>query len=205
MKIERVDSYNDIRFKKHILCQHGAFLVDDKYACEFEIINDEEAIIYHNDIPDIIKVIDEFRFYTEHIIRFYDNDKKLIVEYEPLAIFWLDIEKIQPSQIYISQEKVDAISAFINDEFDIVIPIAIIGEEFVSLDGHTRLFYAHQKGFRKVRAFMTEYDEVISKFVVEARNRNIFEIRDMQLLTHQDYIERWYSLCDLINQKELKN
>ena len=202
MKIKRIDSLNDERFKKCVLNQHGAFLIDDKFVCEFEIINTEEAIVSYNEPFDIIEVIEEFRFYSKHIIRFYNDKKELIIEYSSNQVFWLNVAKIQPSQIYISEDKMKAISTFINDETDIIIPVAVINKNYVSLDGHTRLYYAYQKGFKKVRVLLSDFDPTITKFVEESTNRGVYNVSDMILLSHNEYLKKWYSLCDLINREK---
>lgn len=44
MDIKRIDSYEDERFRKKVLKQHGAFEVDD-LLYEVEIISDYEAVV----------------------------------------------------------------------------------------------------------------------------------------------------------------
>lgn len=45
-RIQRIDSYNDERFSKDILKEHGAFIVDDKFKCSFKIVNMDSAVMY---------------------------------------------------------------------------------------------------------------------------------------------------------------
>ena len=43
MDIERINDYNDPRFPKEVLNQHGAFVADGKYPCSFRIIGETTA------------------------------------------------------------------------------------------------------------------------------------------------------------------
>ena len=42
MEIQRINSYDDVRFAKNVLYQHGGFLIDGK-PCEVEIVKKEQA------------------------------------------------------------------------------------------------------------------------------------------------------------------
>ena len=54
------------------------------------------------------ELIEYFRFHAPHVIFFYDTDGKLIKEYPHPDLVKIEIEKIQPSQFYIDEEKVEA-------------------------------------------------------------------------------------------------
>lgn len=140
MKVVRINSYQDKRFSPKVLNQHGAFLVDDTYSCEFGIIDDDTAIIKYHDLNNIDIIIDKFRFYAEH----------------PIEQMWIEISKIQPSQFYISKDKV-----IINNESDVIIPLIKFNDRYISLDGHTRLYIANKKNFNKIHGFFTETDNYI--------------------------------------------
>ncbi|EJP6473539.1 hypothetical protein NHI66_002890 [Clostridium botulinum] len=49
-----------------------------KYKCGFRITNKDFATVFFDKKIDLFKLIDEFRFYSEHIIYFYDENMKLI-------------------------------------------------------------------------------------------------------------------------------
>lgn len=74
--VNRVNTYLDDRFLKKVLNQHGAFLVgDDPY--EVEIVSKTDAIIRGKNSNFYEAVIDEFRFYAEHITNFWDETNNL--------------------------------------------------------------------------------------------------------------------------------
>ncbi len=65
-----------------------------------EIISDYEAIIYGEDQSVYTELIEEFRFYTPHITRFYDRDGKILKEYPRVQLLTLCLDQIQPSQFF---------------------------------------------------------------------------------------------------------
>ncbi|MBO5283484.1 MAG: hypothetical protein J6B43_10235 [Lachnospiraceae bacterium] len=200
MNIQRINSYTDDRFTPEILRQHGAFLIDGKYPCGFEIVDDRSAKMYYHDYEDTEKVeeiLEAFRFYTGHITRFYTPEGDLLKEYEPVKLFDLPLREIQPSQFYVDQEKLAAVGSFIQREEDIVIPVMEYEGSYVSEDGHTRLYLAHRRGYARVRAFLEEEGTgYIPDFVEEARSRGIYHVGDMTELSHEEYEEKWNRFCD---------
>lgn len=195
-KIKRIDSYVDERFDDEVLKQHGAFIVDGKYQCSFRIINKDSAIVCFDKEVEVLDVIDEFRFYSEHITNFYNENNQLIKAFPEVDIFDIEINNIQPSQFFVDLDKVNAIETFIKDEEDIIIALIKKDDQFISLDGHTRLYYAVSKGYSKVKGFLTETDESIYGFVEEARKRNVFNPSQLILVPHDEYEIKWNKFCD---------
>lgn len=58
---------------------------------------------------------------------------------------------------------------FIKKPEDIVVPVIRMNDRYVSLDGHTRLYLAHKKRWKKVRAVISCTDDWILQFVEEAK------------------------------------
>ena len=52
------------------------------------------------------------------------------------------------------------------------------------------------QGWDTVRAVEAAADSYIPDFVAEARRRGIFAPKDMQLVSHREYEEKWYGFCD---------
>lgn len=196
MEIQRINEYVDERFDPEILRQHGAFLVDG-HPCSFRILDGHSAKVYYHDYTDMEEILDTFRFYTGHISRFYTEDGRLLREYEAVEMFDLPIGQIQPSQFYVNQEKLRAVSSFIREPEDIVIPVLEHEGRYISADGHTRLYLAYQRGYNHVRAF-PEKDPggYLLEFVREAQRRGVFQVEDMQKLSHEEYEVKWNQFCD---------
>ena len=198
MEIQRVNSYTDDRFSRDVLLEHGAFLVDGCRPCAFKIRDDHSADVFFDDYSDIAEIIEEFRFYAEHITVFYDRAGVKIAEFPPVPLKAMPIESIQPSQFYVDSDKVRAISAFISRGQDIIVPVVYDEriDRYVSLDGHTRLYYAHTRGWQAVRVFESRSDAYIFSFADEARRRGIFSPRELTMLPHEEYVLRWDKFCD---------
>lgn len=196
MKIKRINSYKDNRFSQIVLNQHGAYLIDDK-PYEIKIISNHEAIIHGNNSSYFNKLIEEFTYHAPHITKFYDENNQVIIELPQVEYINLSIDFIQPSQFYVDLDKLNAVSTFIKNEDDIVIQVMKYQERYVSLDGHTRLFYALQKGYKVVKAVIcNEENDWVHQFVKEAQRRNIYGIKDMILVNHDEYEVLWNDYCD---------
>lgn len=195
MEIQRINTYDDNRFSQTVLHQHGCFLVDGK-SYEVEIISDNEAIISGENQTVYPKIIEEFRFYTPHITRFYNRDWQTVKEYPPVQLLTLCLDQIQPSQFFVDEDKIAAISSFIHKPQDIIIQVLPHENRFISLDGHTRLYYAVMKGWGCVRAVVESSDSWVYKFVTEAQNRGIYTPKDMILVDHAEYEKKWNGFCD---------
>lgn len=197
MEIKRIDTYDDARFSKLVLLQHGCFLVDE-VPYEVEIISENEAVIRGVDQTLFPMVIDEFRFYTPHIVRFYDNDRNVIKVFPNIELLKIPLDQIQPSQFYVDRDKIAAISNYIHEADDIVIQVMSHQDGYISMDGHTRLYYAAMKGWRYVRAVEETSGDWVYRFVAEAQKRNIYTPKDMMLVSHEEYEEKWNRFCDEI-------
>ncbi len=196
MDIERINEYSDPRFTKEVLNQHGAFVADEKYPCSFRITGENTAEIDFHDYSEVMPLIDNFRFYAEHITTFCDKSGNIIAEFPKVKIFPLGIDLIQPSQFYVDRDKVNAVSDFIGSGDDIVIPVMKRDGRYISLDGHTRLYYAYTRGWKTIRAFEAEVNEYVLDFVQEAKKRGVLSVWDMALLSHSKYEIKWNKFCD---------
>lgn len=195
MEIHRINTYDDNRFSQTVLHQHGCFLVDGK-PYEVEIISDYEAIICGEDQSVYTELIEGFRFYTPHITWFCDRDGNIVKEYPRVQVLALGLDQIQPSQFFVDEDKITAISSFIHKPQDIIIQVLPNEDRFISLDGHTRLYYAVMKGWECVRAVVESSDDWVYKFVAEAQKQGIYTPRDMTLVSHDEYEEKWDRFCD---------
>ena len=195
MDIQRINTYNDNRFSHTALQQHGCFFVDGA-PYEVEIISDYEAVVYGENQAVYTELINEFRFYAPHITRFYGKSGQMIKEYPRVQRLTLHLDQIQPSQFLVDADKITAISAFIQKSQDIIIQVLPHENRFISLDGHTRLYYAVMKGWECIRAVVETSDNWVYKFVAEAQNRGVYTPKDMALVSHAEYEEQWLRFCD---------
>lgn len=121
---------------------------------------------------------------------------KIVKEYPQVQLLTLRLDQIQPSQFFVDEDKIAAISSFIHKPQDIIIQVLPNEDRFISLDGHTRLYYAVMKGWECVRAVVEPSDDWAYKFVSEAQKRGIYAPNDMTLVSHAEYEEKWNRFCD---------
>lgn len=205
MEIQRIDGYADRRFSKTVLCQHGAYLIGGE-PYEVEITGAETATVRGRDRAAYEELIVTFRFHAPHVVRFFDADGALLKELPAPEIVTVPLDRIRPSQFYIDEEKLAAVGTFIRSAEDIVIQVIPWEDRFVSLDGHTRLYLAAQRGYPSVNAVVSETDDWIRTFVREAERRGIRQPKDLILLDHARYEVLWNQYCDAVfaGQREEK-
>ena len=199
MDIQRIDSYNDPRFPREVLDQHGAFLVGG-VPWAFRVISGYEAEISTENLnPEALeKAVDNFRFYAEHITTFYDETGPCLLCLPPVARREVEISSLQPSQFSVDREKCAAVGRFIRSAADLVIPVTTLEDDdaLCVLDGHTRLYEAWRQGIRTAMVFDVSGWETLAGFVREARKRGIYHICDMALYGPEEQKEKWHDWCD---------
>lgn len=195
MEIKRVTDYNNPIFSQIVLNQRGAFLIDEE-PYEIEIISSDSAFVKGKNREFFKKLIEYFRYYSPHINNFFDENNKKIISFEKKRVLTLEVDKIQPSQFYIDEDKLNALKSFIKNSKDIVIQVVKSDEGYICVDGHTRLFIAFLKNFKTVHAIETEFDDDTNYFVYQAKKRNIFTIKDLKLVSHSDYKNLWIDFCN---------
>ncbi|MGP1528776.1 MAG: hypothetical protein ACTTI3_00295 [Treponema sp.] len=200
MNIKRVDGYEDVRFSQVVLAQHGAYEID-KEPYEAEIVDSDCAVIRGKDSDKYFSLIKEFRFHAPHISRFIDSNGTLILKFLPSQRFNLPLALIQPSQFYVSSRKLEAVRSFIQKAEDIVVPVIRWKGRYISLDAHTRLYVAYERGWKTVHAVLSAVDAWVWKFVAEAEKRGIYQPQDLQVVPHREYEIYWYAFCDKMQQK----
>lgn len=202
MNIQRIDSYDDPSFSNIVLNQHGGFLADGE-PYEVEIISMREAVIRGREVEAFPNIIEEFRFYAPHITCFYDENHHVIHNFPPVRFLTVPLKSIQPSQFYVDADKVEAIRGYIREEKDVIIQVLRHGDRYVSLDGHTRLYYAAKMGWTAVQAVEETSGDYIFGFVEEAMRRGFYSPYDLHLVCHKEYEEKWNKFCDdFFAQKE---
>lgn len=195
MNIKRINTYCDFRFSPNVLNQHGCFFVDGE-PYEVEIVSDHEAVIRGREQAVFSALIEEFRFYSPHITTFYAEDRSIVCKLPPVQLLKISLADIQPSQFYVDREKVAAVSTFLHVGEDIIIQVQKKGDRYISLDGHTRLYCAVQRGWTEVRAVEVASNDYICDFAEEARKRKVHSPYDLLLISHEEYEEKWNRFCE---------
>lgn len=116
----------------------------------------------------------------------------------------IDLSRIQPSQFYISEEKLRAIETWF-DPTDLLnfdpIPIKMLDGEMVSTDGHTRCMAAMLHGMTSV-PFVWEQDdldwEMYRRCIAACKEKGIYSIIDLhdRIISASEYEIKWNQWCD---------
>ena len=197
MEIERIDSYVDDRFSKTALLQHGAYLIDDE-PYEIVIVSDNKAIVYGNNPEKYEALIEQFRYHAPHITNFVDEKGETITNITEVEVVDIALDLIQPSQFFVDEQKLEAVGSFINKPEDIIVQVVPWEDRYISMDGHTRLYYACKNELKSVKAVVVEMEDWVWTFVEGARNRKIYTPYDLQLLSNEEYEVQWNQYCDSI-------
>lgn len=201
MVIKRINDYDNPCFSSKVLWQHGGYLIDEK-PYEVEIIQPNVAVVRGADSEKYCALIEEFSFHAPHINKFINADGNIISEFDKPILLTLNIDDIQPSQFYIDEMKLSAVKTFIHEPDDVVIQVTPNDDRYISLDGHTRLFLAAQKGYKAIHAVISEPDDCILTFVAEAKRRGVYSPKDLLLLPHDEYEVKWNRYCDSVFGRE---
>ncbi|MHA2354310.1 MAG: hypothetical protein ACXADC_04005 [Candidatus Thorarchaeota archaeon] len=118
-------------------------------------------------------------------------------------VFKLYLHEIQPSQLYISKAKLDAVINGRNlGDLSMYKPIPIkkIDGEFVSTDGHTRGVAWLLEGYEEVEVEWESVEmdwEEYEVYVKWCKDEGIFSITDLKtrIISHEDYKVLLYERC----------
>ena len=196
MTVRRIDGYDDSRFPGEILRQHGAFVTEDGTPCSVRVTGLRTAVI---DAPEaaLDALMEECRFFAEHITVFQDARGRVLRAWPEVPLFRVELDGLQPSQFYVDEDKLAAVSTFVHAPEDVVVPVIADGDRHIACDGHSRLYAAHLLGFTEVLAFLcAEPGDAIHDFVRMARERGVHRPADLRPLPHEEYAIQWDRFCD---------
>jgi len=120
----------------------------------------------------------------------------------------MKLDTIQPSQLFISSEKLsEVMKTFESDNPASMEPIPIkrLGNEIIFVDGHTRAFAAFLHGFSEVPVYWEdeELDWNAYEICVEwCRKEGVHTIADLKsrVVSQNDYEILWYKRCEKMQQ-----
>ena len=115
--------------------------------------------------------------------------------------FMMKLDRIQPSQLYISSEKLSKVMKNFNPNSIEPIPVKKLGDDIIFVDGHTRAFAAYLHGLKEIPVYW-EYEELdweAYKICVEwCKKEGIYTIADLEnrVIPHREYEILWYRRCE---------
>jgi hypothetical protein len=124
-------------------------------------------------------------------------------------IFLIRLEELQPSQLYISADKLAAITRGdvpATPEDLAPIPVRRLGSKIILTDGHTRALAAWRSGLTELRAVWDVDDldwnayEICVGWCTEAGIRTVADLNDRIVCT-DDYEELWIKRCGAMHEE----
>ncbi len=117
------------------------------------------------------------------------------------------LDSIQPSQLYICSEKLEAVMQTPRNETEMIEPIPIkkLGNETIFVDGHTRAFAAYLLGLSEFIVYWEDEELDWKAYAIcvswcrQEGIRTIADLRD-RVVHNREYEELWYKRCERMQQ-----
>ncbi|MEM3760007.1 MAG: hypothetical protein QXZ02_02710 [Candidatus Bathyarchaeia archaeon] len=122
--------------------------------------------------------------------------------------FMMKLDKIQPTQLFISSEKLSGVMKTFNSKNPKAmdpIPIKKLGNEIIFVDGHTRAFAAFLYGFSEIPVYWEDeeldWDEykICLKWCKKEKIHTIADLKS-RVVSQKDYERLWYKRCEEMQQ-----
>jgi hypothetical protein len=126
-----------------------------------------------------------------------------------IKTFMMTLDKIQPTQLFISSEKLSEVLKTVNPKNPKSIepiPIKKLDNEIIFVDGHTRAFAAFLLGFTKVLVYWENEEldwdayKICVKWCKKAKIRTIADLKN-RVIPQKDYEVLWYERCEEMQRK----
>jgi len=114
-------------------------------------------------------------------------------------VFTLSLEKLQPSQLYISRARLDfARKWFIPSQRDCMdaCPVKKINNQWILLDGHVRATLADQAGWLAIPLYEHQQEIDLEPYLADVKlceEAGVFNASELinRIVPHKEYEERW--------------
>ena len=124
-----------------------------------------------------------------------------------IEAFPMRLDSIQPSQLYICSEKLEAVMQILKTKHGSLEPIPVkkLGNETVFVDGHTRAFAAYLLGLSEVNVYWEDekldWDEyaVCVDWCKQEGIRTIADLKN-RVVHEKEYEELWHKRCEKMQQ-----
>ncbi len=164
------------------------------------IISGKEAKIKTDSLEYILDAVEAFRKDNRYISIFYTEDHSFYQSYEDQMTFKLPISILQVSSFFLCKEKLKLMDKYISNE-ETYLPVCIIDDEYVLLDGHHRLYLAYKNEEKMVNVYLEEPKPFIHDMIYIAKEQNLRWIKDLQILNKKEYQEIYNELKASIPSK----
>lgn len=130
-----------------------------------------------------------------------------------METFLINLSQIQPSQLYISEAKLERAHAYL-DTIDLCqidpLPIKKIGDLVFFTDGHTRAFALQERGIKDVAVYWDSNDLdwllylICVNWCLDADVRQIGDLKT-RVISHFEYEQLWHQRCQIMQDETKQN
>ena len=127
--------------------------------------------------------------------------------------FFMNIDEIQPSQLYLNNHKIEEVKRkykIINPEQIKAVPIKRLHDRIMFVDGHTRAYVLWTYGYKKIKVVWEDEEldwEAYQICVDWCKNAEITSISDLKtrIINDKSYQIKWIKRCqDMVSELEKK-
>lgn len=155
------------------------------YHYEF-LVNKNKAEIVCDSPKFLEEVVDKYHLEHPYINEYYMRDKTFYMTFDVIHTFKLPISILQVSSVFLDEERLEKLRRY-EDAEDFFLPVQIVDDEYVVLDKHHQLYLAYENGCKMVDVFIHENFFLNKDYLYLAQEQNIKTIRDMHIISHEEY------------------
>ena len=118
-------------------------------------------------------------------------------------IFYLIINQIQPSQLYLNEKKIEQVlNSLRNSGFENAQPLPVkqLNDDIIFTDGHTRAYLLWLNGYNEIKVIWEDEDldwklyEICVEWCKQAGIRTIADLKN-RIIDHESYQIKWIERC----------
>lgn len=133
-------------------------------------------------------------------VGFVHNNQWFFNMNDSVEAFKISIDEIIPEQLTIDRTKLEMVSSWIEKPEDVILCCVNIEDKIVSIDGHSRLVAAYNKGFKYVYAYMDQNNDNIEFYKIcldWCQKEGICSVRDLagRVVITEEHERLWINRC----------
>jgi hypothetical protein len=126
-----------------------------------------------------------------------------------MEVFSVKLIELQPSQLYICAEKIEAVEGGMRSAgADVIDPLPVkwLGGRIVLMDGHTRALAAYRQGYEFVQVYWENEEldweayEICVQWCLEEGIQSIADLQS-RIVGAERYKELWYKRCRRMHEQ----
>jgi len=152
---------------------------------------------------EVLNEVVEECWYWYPYVSYIKIKEEIIKNKNKKSVFKVRIDDIVVEQLTVDENKLRQVSCWIKEEKDIVVGLVQIDDNYVCIDGYSRLMQAYLLEFKYVYAYLEESSDFIRICRQWCIDEDIHHISDLEsrIVNSEEHQRIWVNRC----QKFLKN